>query len=99
VCRLQPIPDRWKWRAEIAQQIGEHLPHGLRLARELGQVMPIVDRPLPESFARVAHVGAIAADNRHRAGPDADHQVEARPLTCRISSDQSLLENGADRTG
>ena len=27
------------------------------------------------------------------------HRAARRDLTCRLSSDQSLLENGADRTG
>jgi hypothetical protein len=39
---LEVIPHRWEGRAEIAEQIGEHLPHRLRLARELRQIVPVM---------------------------------------------------------
>ena len=31
--------------------------------------MPIVNRALAKSLPRMVHAGAVAADNRHRAGP------------------------------
>ena len=67
VRRVELIPDRRKRRAEIAQEIRQHLAHRLRLARELRQVMPVVNRPLPKPLARMLHPGAVAADDRHGA--------------------------------
>ena len=56
VRRVELIPDRRKRGAEIAQEIRQHLAHRLRLARELRQVMPVVDRPLPEALAADARI-------------------------------------------
>ena len=76
---VELIPDRRKRRAEIAQQIREHLAHGLRLARELDQIVPIVDGALAESLARMVHARAVAADNRHRARAHSHDYVETGP--------------------
>lgn len=69
----------WIGLLDVASGIRQHLAHGLGLARELDEVMPVVDRPLAESFAWMVHARAVATDDRHRAGADPDHQVEAGP--------------------
>ena len=78
---VQLIPNRRKRVAEVAQQIRQHLAHGLRLPRELRQVMPIVNRPLPEPLARMQNPRPLASDDGHGRGADAHNEVEPRPAT------------------
>jgi hypothetical protein len=75
------IPDRRKRVAEVSQQIRQHLTHGLRLPRELRQVMPIINRPLPEPLSRMQDARAVAADNGHGRGADAHDEIQSGPPT------------------
>lgn len=76
---LQACPHGRKRRAEIAQQIGQHLAQRLWLARELGQVMTITDRALAAAFARMCDAHAVATDDRDGVRADVHEQVEPRP--------------------
>ena len=51
--RLELIPAGWKRTAEIPQEVGENLADRRWLARQLGHVVAIVDRPLPEASTRM----------------------------------------------
>ncbi len=62
-------PTRGETGAQIAQQLREHLAHRLRLPRELGEVVAIVDRALAKAFARLRNRRAGRPDERHRDGP------------------------------
>ena len=79
--RVEVIPHRRKRRAEIAQQLRQHLADGLRLPRQLRQVVPIIDRPLPEALARMGDARAVAPDKRDRRRADARDQIEPGPPT------------------
>ena len=52
-----------------------------KLARELGQIVTVIDRPLAEALARTREGGAIAADDRHRRRIDPRDEIEVRPST------------------
>ena len=78
---MEVIPHRRKRRPEIAQQLGEHLADGLRLARQLRQIVTIIDRPLPDTFARMHDAGAIATEDHDRRRTDACDQIEPGPPT------------------
>ena len=78
---VELIPDRRKRVAEIAQEIRQHLAHRLRLARELRQVMPVVDRPLPEPLPRMQNPRPVASDDGHGRRADAHDQIEPGPAT------------------
>ncbi len=73
---VELIPDRRKRVAEIAQEIRQHLADRLRLARELDQVMPVVDRALAEAFPRMRNRGPLAPDDGHGRRADAHHEIE-----------------------
>ncbi len=66
-------------RAKIAQQLGQHLAHGLRFARELRPVVPVVDRALSKTLARMQDRRAVAADDGDRGGADPSDQNRAPP--------------------
>jgi hypothetical protein len=55
------------------------LPHGLRLFRELADVVPVVDGSLAEALARVGD-GAGRTDEGDVVGADVRGDVEPGPL-------------------
>lgn len=56
------------------------LAHRLRLARELGQVVPIANRPLAEAQTRMRDA-LVRTDERHSLGRDVRRHGEPRPAT------------------
>lgn len=47
------------------------LPHRLLLARELRQIVPVIDRRPTEALPRTHDLRAVAADDRDGRGPGA----------------------------
>ena len=78
---VELIPDRSKWVGQIAQEIRQHLTYRLRLARQLRQVIPVVNRPLAKPLARMPNGRAVATDDGDGRGADADNQIQAGPAT------------------
>ena len=74
-------PTLREWRAEIAEEVGEHLAQRLRFARELGQVTAVVDRALAETSTPMDNRLTITSDERHRRWTDAQLHIEPRPGT------------------
>jgi hypothetical protein len=70
VRRVQLIPDRRKRGVQVAEQIRQHLPHGLRLPRQLGEMVAVVNGALAEPQARVVHAGAVAAADGCQRSPE-----------------------------
>ena len=81
MCGVEMGPDGRKWIAEIAEQLGKDLPHRLRLLRQLGEVVAVVDRPLPEACPRVPNERAVPADDRDSGGADGRGEYDAGPAT------------------
>src|SRR5688572_15757913 len=79
--RMEVVPHGRKWCTEIPQQIRQHLAHGLRLARQLRQIVSVIDGPLAEALARMSNARAVLAHDRDRGRPDAHDEVEAGPPT------------------
>ena len=73
---LQLIPDCRKRLAQIPQEIGQHLAHRLRLARQLRQIMPVVNRPLSKPHARMHNPRPVAPDDGHDRGADAHDEIQ-----------------------
>ena len=76
---LQLIPDRRKRLAQIPQELRQHLAHRLRLARQLRQVMPVVNRPLPKPLARMQNRASRRARRWSRSWRRCGRRDPARP--------------------
>lgn len=72
-------PRRIERRPEVARQLGRHLTYGLGLSGELPDVVPVVDRPLAEALACMAHLSRGPHDV-YVIGADMGGHVEPRPL-------------------
>ena len=104
---VELIPNRREWRAEIPQQIREHLTHGLRFARELGQIVPESrSHQLPESLARRVHARGPSRPSdgsprsRRPAPPGRARPSESTPRNQRpLEPDQSARRHRGERRG
>ena len=93
--RVEVRPHRGKRLAEIAEQLGQHLPHRLRLPRELRQVVAVVDRALAEPLPRMAEcacrrgptiVTVVAPTRATRSSPAQRHGTEYHAPSSRTSA-------------
>ena len=74
------------------------------LRAQLRQVMPVVNRPLPKSPARMPNPRPVAADDGHGRGPDADDEIQPGPATRHrvdgaLEPDQGARRYRGDRRG
>ena len=57
----QFLPQLAKGRAEVANQLSRNLSHRLRLAGQLGQVVPVVDRPTARWLPQMGDAAMVSA--------------------------------------
>ena len=78
----------------ISDATGSIFEKGFGFANAERHVVFTPDTPADGASLAKTFTAALLLSMQHDGMLDLD-----KPLTCRISSDQSLLENGADRTG
>ncbi len=75
----QLLPGSPERLPEVPRQLRRHLPHRLRLASELRQVVAVVHRPVSQPLARVAHP-AHGTNQLNLAHAHVGRHLQPRPL-------------------